>query len=141
VPALIALAHDTMKSWNGDALYTAYLAALACDAAIIFFMLPQNRSFIFKRLRRSFATRDLFQPTPNSRQGRARHDWRSDTTRLPARRPAGRSYDHDRAWPGALWRCRIRDLGRHDPQLARDVPGLWRGQPARPVLLSGQASG
>ncbi|MBC7643714.1 MAG: hypothetical protein H7123_01215 [Thermoleophilia bacterium] len=64
VPVLIALAHDTMKSWNGDALYTAFLAALACDAAIIFFMLPQNRSFVFKRLRRSFATRDLFQPAP-----------------------------------------------------------------------------
>lgn len=65
IPAALAIAHEIVTGADLQrALYQAFIAALACDAAVIFFMLPQNHTFRIKRLRRSMATKDLWQYTP-----------------------------------------------------------------------------
>jgi dolichol kinase len=67
VPVVFVLLH---ASFDDEALrhsiYVGYLASIACQAAVLCFMLPQHRSFRFRRIRRVLAVKDAWQhaPTP-----------------------------------------------------------------------------
>jgi phytol kinase len=67
MPLLVAAAASAVHSHRlHHALYDGYLASLACAAAVICFMLPQNHTFRFRRLRRAMATKDLWQYAPTT---------------------------------------------------------------------------
>lgn len=62
VPALLVIGNELVRGAEAQyALFVAFLAALAADAAVIFYMLPQNRTFRFKRLRRAVTTQGAWQ--------------------------------------------------------------------------------
>ncbi len=46
------------------ALYVGYLASIACQAAVLCFLLPQHRSFRFARIRRLVTVKDPWQHAP-----------------------------------------------------------------------------
>lgn len=67
VPVVVSTAaYLTLDRTMHHALYAAYIASLGTTAAILLFMMPQHRSFRFKRLRRSLSTRHHWQYTPTA---------------------------------------------------------------------------
>ena len=67
VPVVFVLLHASFDDAGiREAIYVGYLASIACQAAILCFMLPQHRSFKFGRLRRLVTVKDAWQhaPTP-----------------------------------------------------------------------------
>jgi dolichol kinase len=67
VPVVFVLLHASFDDATlRHAIYVGYLASIACQAAVLCFMLPQHRSFRFGRLRRIVTVKDAWQhaPTP-----------------------------------------------------------------------------
>lgn len=62
VPLALVLLHEFAPSAEArQALYIAFLAALACQASVLFYMMPQNRTFRFKGVRRRVSSPDAWQ--------------------------------------------------------------------------------
>ena len=67
VPVVFVLLHASFDDRGlREAIYVGDLASIACQAAVLCFMLPQHRSFKFGRLRRIVTVKDAWQhaPTP-----------------------------------------------------------------------------
>ena len=65
VPVVLVLLHASFAD-DGlrHAIYVGYLASIACQGAVLCFMLPQHRSFRFGRIRRLVTVRDPWQHAP-----------------------------------------------------------------------------
>ena len=67
VPVVLVLLHASFDDAGvRDALYVGYLASIACQAAVLCFLLPQHRSFRFGRVRRLVTVRDPWQHAPTA---------------------------------------------------------------------------
>ncbi|MEO6867063.1 MAG: hypothetical protein ABI200_03500 [Gaiellales bacterium] len=67
VPVLLVLLYATTDDTAiRHAIYVGYLASIACQAAVLFYVLPQHRSFRLRRLRRLITTRDPWQHGPTA---------------------------------------------------------------------------
>lgn len=65
VPVVLVLLHASFDDPAlRNALYIGYLASIACQAAVLAFLLPQHRTFRFGRLRRLVTVRDPWQHAP-----------------------------------------------------------------------------
>jgi phytol kinase len=67
VPVVLVLLHASFDDPAlRHAIYVGYLASIACQGAVLCFLLPQHRSFRFARLRRMVTVKDPWQhaPTP-----------------------------------------------------------------------------
>ncbi|MCW2928268.1 MAG: dolichol kinase [Thermoleophilia bacterium] len=67
VPVLLVLLHAALDDPAArHAIYVGYLASIACQGAVLCFLMPQHRSFRFRRLRRLVTVKDPWQhaPTP-----------------------------------------------------------------------------
>ncbi len=65
VPVVLVLLHASFDDTGArHALYVGYLASIACQAAVLAFLLPQHRSFRFGRIRRLVTVRDPWQHAP-----------------------------------------------------------------------------
>lgn len=65
VPVVLVLLHASFDdAATKNALYVGYLASIACQAAVLAFVLPQHRSFRFGRIRRLVTVRDPWQHAP-----------------------------------------------------------------------------
>lgn len=67
VPVILVLLH---ASFNDPvlrhALYVGYVASIACQGAVLCFLLPQHRSFRFGRIRRLVTVKDPWQHAPTT---------------------------------------------------------------------------
>lgn len=65
VPVVLVLLHAAFDDpATRHALYVGYLASVACQGAVLCFLLPQHRSFRFGRIRRLVTVRDPWQHAP-----------------------------------------------------------------------------
>lgn len=67
VPVALVLAYAAVDDPGlQHALYVGYLASIACQAAVMGFLLPQHRSFRWRRVRRAVTVRDPWQHAPTA---------------------------------------------------------------------------
>jgi hypothetical protein len=67
VPVVFVLLHASFDDAAlRHSIYVGYLASIACQAAVLCFMLPQHRSFRFGRIRRLVTVKDPWQHAPTT---------------------------------------------------------------------------
>jgi phytol kinase len=65
VPVVLVLLHASFEDAGiQHALYVGYVASIACQGAVLCFLLPQHRSFRFGRIRRLVTVKDPWQHAP-----------------------------------------------------------------------------
>ncbi|MCW2923940.1 MAG: phosphatidate cytidylyltransferase, partial [Thermoleophilia bacterium] len=65
VPVVLVLLHAAANDPDTrHAIYVGYLASVACQGAVLCFLLPQHREFRFRRLRRLVTVKDPWQHAP-----------------------------------------------------------------------------
>lgn len=65
VPVVLVLLHAAFDDPSiGHALYVGYIASIACQGAVLCFLLPQHRAFRFGRIRRLVTVKDPWQHAP-----------------------------------------------------------------------------
>jgi phytol kinase len=66
VPVLLVLLHASFQDPGlRRALYVGYIASVACQGAVLCFLMPQHRSFRLQRIRRLVTVRDPWQLAPS----------------------------------------------------------------------------
>lgn len=67
VPVVLVLLHASFDDPRiAHGLYVGYVASVACQGAVLCFLLPQHRSFRFGRIRRLITVRDPWQHAPTA---------------------------------------------------------------------------
>lgn len=67
VPVVLVLLHASFDDPAiAHGLYVGYVASIACQGAVLCFLLPQHRSFRFGRIRRLITVRDPWQHAPTT---------------------------------------------------------------------------